>query len=164
MKEITKPWKWSRKNMAVNIGLLPISTQPDLLAHPHPSCLNGYSSSCNVSRSLSRFNLRKWHLFINSTHSHPNSELTQHFSGSKLMLYKIISLSASNLYLKHGCILNPPALLPLPDRDEPREWELEMSYLVTLHPVYETPLWLILNWFCLVISHTKNEKGNCQAG
>lgn len=40
-----------------------------------------------------------------------NSELTQHFSASRLISYEILSLSLPNLHLKCSNILNPALIL-----------------------------------------------------
>lgn len=48
-----------------------------------------------------------------------NSELTQHFSASRLTSYEILLLPPPNLHLKCCNILNPATLFRLRDEGEP---------------------------------------------
>ena len=50
-----------------------------------------------------------------------NSELTQHFSASKLTSYVIPLFSPRNLHLKHCNVLNPAVLQPLLDASKSQD-------------------------------------------
>lgn len=70
-----------------------------------------------------------------------NSELTQHFSASRLTSYEILLPSPPNLHLKHCNMFNPAVLLPLPFEGQPHDCEVIRSQSRTPRSdLQDTPL------------------------
>lgn len=70
-----------------------------------------------------------------------NSNQTQHFSVSRLTSYELLNLSPSNLDLKCCNLLNPAALLPLPDDGQDHSCVSAVSEMVAPHiDLQDTPL------------------------
>lgn len=112
-----KFWKCSCKNTAISIGLLPI-IEYNLIQLPCLSQLpQGYSCSCKLSKSLSGFNLRQWHLFTNSTRCPVFLTLNRYNISlqADTTSYEILLVPPPNLHLKVFAAFLILGLLPQPE-------------------------------------------------
>lgn len=139
------------------------SIQLDSVAPICPNCLQATVSATKLVEALGNdIDLYFTYLF--------NSELTQYFSASGLLL---LHPSAPRSFcfrhliyiLNVATSLTPPTLPPLPQGGGPHDCELIMSHFVKPHPdLQDTPLTNSDLILCADESHYKNEKGIFQAG